>query len=37
MANLGWKPATPLDDAGRVAAEIRTRFPEIFASIAAAA
>ncbi len=30
-ASLGWKPPVPLDDAGNVAAEIRKRFPEVFA------
>ncbi len=30
MARLDWKPAAPLDDVGRVAAEIRARFPEAF-------
>ena len=29
-AMLGWKPAALLDDAKRIAAEIRTRFPEAF-------
>lgn len=31
QASLDWKPATPLDDVGRVAEEIHARFPEIFA------
>jgi hypothetical protein len=30
-ASMSWKPTAPLDDAGQVAAEIRKRFPQLFA------
>ena len=32
-AHASWRPAAPLDDIGRVAAEIRARFPEAFESL----
>lgn len=31
QARLDWHPPAPLDDVGRTAAEIRKRFPEVFA------
>lgn len=32
MVRMDWRPTAPLDDTGMVAAEIRARFPEVFAA-----